>query len=261
MSAADAALSRMVARFAADGAPRVWSLVVTVLGDVAEPHGGWIHSARLREMLAALGIEAGAVRAAVSRLKADGWIDSERDGRGSRYSFSETARDEYEEVEHRVYAARQATDEWCVVAGPEPPHFDAVPLGVDVWLAPGRAEEWEFSHPLLTVQGRLAMNGTLVLPAEHRHAMTAVQADAADAAAMADAAPVDAMTGRLLLIHRWRRYVLRFPDLMPPLIRSDPRVAVAAAYRPLKAASRAWLTCDAHGMDAMPPADGAPRFI
>ena len=59
-------------------------------------------------------------------------------------------------------------------------------------------------------------------------------------AAAADLAPLDAMAARTLLIHRWRRLTLRWPDL-PTSDGPGARRRVAAAYRALLPASEAWL--------------------
>ena len=87
---------------------------------------------------------------------------------------------------------------------------------------------------------------------------------ASDLDALAQIEPDDALTAaaaRMLLIHRWRRIVLRFPELpaelMPdnaPLTR--PRNAVANAYRRFWAASERWLDSEIGGQSGMPAANG-----
>lgn len=77
--------------------------------------------------------------------------------------------------------------------------------------------------------------------------------------APADLAPLDAMAARVLLVHRWRRLALRWPDLPEAVPGSGARRGVAAAYRALRPASEAWLDA------ALPPANGpsqeAPGFL
>ena len=250
------ALAPMVARFRADGPPRVWSLVVTVLGDVAQAHGGAIGSARLQAMLAPLGVEPGAVRVAVSRLRGEGWIESEREGRGSIHRFGPRGLEEFDEVRERVYGAREETQAWSVTVGPEPPHFDAVELASQVWLSPGDHREWEFGPPAIALTGELELNGQLAPPPAEAQARQNVAADAGDARHLQDAGPFDAAIARLLLIHRWRRFVLRHPDLPPPVHDADLRELVGASYRALLPASRDWLET---GEGALPTMTGAAR--
>ena len=73
-------------------------------------------------------------------------------------------------------------------------------------------------------------------------------------------APLDALAARTLLIHRWRRLTLRWPDLPEPEAAAeaatDARSRVAAAYRALLPASEAWLDAALPPMAGTGPADG-----
>lgn len=249
------ALSAAVAALRAEGRPRVWSLVVTVFGDAAEPRGGRMTSARLQALFAEIGIENGALRTALSRLAADGWLMRDRDGRASTYRLSPRGLAETLPAALRIYAA-PAPDpaEWTLGLGPAPE--GAVPLGPDGWIAPGR-----------TGAGHVAVAGALTqfnaagraraCPEAVATALARVRAEALALAAAAPAlSPAAAMAARTLLIHRWRRAVLRGQDrpaaLLPPeLAAPAPRAAVAAAYAALLPASEAWLDGDADG--ALPP--------
>ena len=79
--------------------------------------------------------------------------------------------------------------------------------------------------------------------------------------------PLTHAAARILLIHRWRRIVLRYPDLpaevLPAdLAAQDPRARVAAAYHHLTPGAEAWLDSAEGEIAAMPPADAslARRF-
>ena len=61
----------LINAFHAGGRPRVWSLVVTIFGDAVLHRGGCIATLRLQELLERVGIEAGALRTALSRLARD----------------------------------------------------------------------------------------------------------------------------------------------------------------------------------------------
>lgn len=77
--------------------------------------------------------------------------------------------------------------------------------------------------------------------------------------------PLDAAAARMLLIHRWRRIVLRFSDCPPELMPADtplanPRAAVADAYLRLTERAEQWLDSEDAGLDAMPnPAQPAAK--
>ncbi|TNF22119.1 MAG: PaaX family transcriptional regulator, partial [Rhodobacteraceae bacterium] len=68
-----------------DQAPRVWSLLISVFGDLAQDPGARISGLLLRHMTERIGIKPEAMRVAIHRLRKDGWIDSQRHGRTSVY--------------------------------------------------------------------------------------------------------------------------------------------------------------------------------
>ncbi len=74
---------------------RTWSVVVTVFGDAVAPRGGSVWLGTLLELFAAMGVDAGAVRTAMSRLVADGWTERRRVGRNSAYRLAERGRDTF----------------------------------------------------------------------------------------------------------------------------------------------------------------------
>ena len=251
-------LETAIAALHAEGRPRVWSLVVTVFGDAAEPRGGRMATQRLQALLGQLGVEPGALRTALSRLAADGWLIREREGRATFYRLGPARLAETRAAGRRIYAAPAADPaDWTLGLGPAPE--TAVALGGDAWIAPGRV-----------ARGALAVSGPIVALAPEGLSRTCPEpagaelaAVRAEALALARAAetfrPIEAMAARTLLIHRWRRAVLRGhdrpPALLPPALTDPaPRVAVAAAYCALLAVSEAWLASDENGLQPMPPA-------
>jgi phenylacetic acid degradation operon negative regulatory protein len=70
---------------------RVWSLVVTIFGDVIEPRGGVFRLGALQQITEHIGIESNALRTAMSRLASDGWLERQRIGRASYYKPSPLA--------------------------------------------------------------------------------------------------------------------------------------------------------------------------
>lgn len=86
------------------GRLRVWSIIVTIMGDVVETTGGEISIAELIDICKLLDIEPQAVRTAMSRLGKEGWVDRIPDGRSAYYRFSDKRRDEFNEATQYIYA-------------------------------------------------------------------------------------------------------------------------------------------------------------
>ena len=86
------------------------SMIVTLFGDVAAVHGGWIWLGSLIEVLAPMGYSERLVRTAVYRLMQQDWLRSKKVGRKSYYSISESSWGYHEKAARRIYAAGRA--EW-----------------------------------------------------------------------------------------------------------------------------------------------------
>ena len=82
-----------------------WSLIVSFLGDAIGPGGGVVSASTLQTLMQRLGIGHGAVRTAVSRLAAEGWIERSREGRNSFYALSGDVGETILRAERRIYAA------------------------------------------------------------------------------------------------------------------------------------------------------------
>ncbi|MFT7594170.1 MAG: phenylacetic acid degradation operon negative regulatory protein [Paracoccaceae bacterium] len=256
-------LAPLITALHSEGRLRVWSMIITVFGDLVQHRGGEISTARLGRLLGRVGVEQGALRTALSRLGRDGWVDSERSGRTSLYRLSAQGLNQFAPATTRIYAAPRAVpvQRWAIA-------LRLGPLGKpEATLSP--ADEVSGGADCL-VAGALeqvseAYRAALLSPA-HRAALVGL---AADLQALAVPLPtaLDAAAARMLLIHRWRRLVLRFPDipadLMPddaPLV--DPRRAVADIYAQLVPATEDWLEGESPGLPPMasPITSAALRF-
>lgn len=273
-------LGPAIASLHGEGRLRVWSLVITVFGDAAEPRGGALPTARLTALLGRLGVEPGAIRTALSRLARDGWLARERTGRNSLYRLTPRGRAEFVPATRRIYAPALAAPPaaWVLAHTTDPDGgrgrapAGARPLGAGTWLWPAGSD-----RPV--PPGWLSVTGTPA-PVDHDLAETllgagerlAREALAAEAEALtrgaAGLSALDAMAGRTLLVHRWRRLVLRHPGLPPGPLAAALRLPycralVATAYRALLPASETWLDgpLDA-ATGPMPPAEPgfAERF-
>ncbi|MEX0279671.1 MAG: PaaX family transcriptional regulator C-terminal domain-containing protein [Arenibacterium sp.] len=258
-------ITPLVAALHAQGRLRVWSLIITVFGDLVQHRGGEISTTRLGHLLDRAGVERGAVRTALSRLGRDGWVTSTRKGRSSLYRLSAEGEERFAPATSRIYAAPLPTGvrNWRVLV-----HLQDNGLQ-QVALRPLSEDDEESD---LRLSGALehvsdAYRESLLDPG-HRRALTLLADDLKTLTNADIQEPLDAATARMLLIHRWRRIVLRFDDIFPDLMPedaplADPRRAVAQAYHRLTPATDAWLDRADGELSAMPMPSRclAPRFV
>lgn len=242
-----------------EGRLRVWSLVVTVFGDAVQHRGGRIATLRLQYLLERVGVEAGALRTALSRLTSDGWVLRDREGRNSFYRLSENGQAEVATAAVGIYRGPsvEKIQTWTMAHGTQAP-IGGIEIAASVWLVPA-----DMAHNLpdhICVSGALCVvperYKKQILTQQHADALRALSRDV-EILRGVDLTPLDAMAARMLLIHRWRRIVLRFPDIPPELLPQDfsffnPRQSVAQVYNQLTMASEQWLENADHGLIAMP---------
>ena len=265
-----------------DQPSRTGSLIITLYGDAIAPRGGTLWLGSLFVLFRAIGVADGVVRTAVSRLAGDGWLERSRVGRNSFYRLTARASRDTEAATSRIYG--RPTPPWngglrlaLVEPGPErdavrtalteagygtaspglmvAPDTAAMPAGEGVLVLTARAEVAEGQRlarrawPLDDVAGRYRTFLNTFLEAD-------LPCD-----------PQEAMLARMVLIHEWRRVVLRDPLLPAPLLAADwpghfARQRVAWLYQGLYAASERWL--DANGVcktGALPRADATRRVF
>ncbi|PHR83780.1 MAG: phenylacetic acid degradation operon negative regulatory protein PaaX [Colwellia sp.] len=93
------------------------SMVVTVFGDIVSQHGSWIWLSSLIKALEPLGFNERQVRTSVYRLVQSNWLQGNKVGRCSYYCFTDFAMAYYEKAARRIYAADQAdwNQNWILV--------------------------------------------------------------------------------------------------------------------------------------------------
>lgn len=263
-----AVLKALIARLHARGRLRVWSLVVTMFGDMIVPRGGRVALAVLQEIAARIGVEPGALRTAMSRLAADGWVEREREGRNSFYRLAEGGRHAFDLATRRIYAGGPPawSGSWTVLISPseirEKDAEEAAALGfvrvsgraflrAETGGAPAVADSFP---DMLLVHGTGAEHPETILSfwpsAETADAYRAFIGGFAPLAAALEGgdalAELDAVAARTLLIHDWRRIVLRDPGLPTELLPADwpgeeARALARRIYAALAGPSEAWL--------------------
>ena len=93
------------------------SMVVTIFGDIVSQHGSWVWLSSLIKALEPLGFNERQVRTSVYRLVQSNWLQANKVGRCSYYCFTDFAMAFYEKAARRIYAAEQAdwNQNWILV--------------------------------------------------------------------------------------------------------------------------------------------------
>jgi phenylacetic acid degradation operon negative regulatory protein len=223
-----------------------------------------------------LGTDGGVVRTAVSRLAADGWLDRDKAGRKSFYKLAKRGRERFEAAVEHVYnphpsdwagrfellligngADRDASRAALTEAG-----FGSPVPGV--WVAPSNVPTPSIAKGAIRLEvsaddaeGRRLVEASWSLErtAESYREFMKTFAPLEDwVRAANDIAPADAILARVLLIHHYRRVILRDPCFPHRFCRRMARPGGAEILRQsLSGASaglRSWL--DTHGR--APPA-------
>jgi len=113
-------VARWIRKTLASDPPRARSLIVTVWGDALGPHGGVVWLAGLIRLMASFGLNERLVRTSVFRLVKDGWLSAQSHGRRSRYRLTPDGARRFEQAHHRIYAMPdpQWDGDWEIVLAP-----------------------------------------------------------------------------------------------------------------------------------------------
>ena len=255
----------LIAELSALGDLRVWSVIITIFGDSVLPRGGLVAATTLAQITERLSIKPEALRVALYRLARDGWIRRSKEGRNSYYRLSAKGVDEFAPATRRIYAERPAMHgPWQLAAAKPAPKDDRAELDQKMEdagykeLAPclflGAAGAVPPCPNLILVEGdRLRIPPWVrerLGPEELNAEFTALGGTLGTCLAAlknaAPPAPLDAITLRTLIIHQWRRLLLRHPDLPPEFFPGDwtgeaCRAHVQALLGLLAGPAEAWL--------------------
>jgi len=292
--------SSLIRRFRRRPDTSARALLVTVFGDSVVPHGGEVWIGGLLRLVEPLGMSDRLVRTSLHRLVAEGLLVTRRTGRRSFYSVAPAARHEFAEAELRIYHPRRGRPwdgRWTVVVelnGMAAPARAAMRQQL-VWLgfrslgAPVHICPLDRTDELCQLLSDLGLSGQVAVfrsdvPStpglSERDLARLISADLKElepvwraflrvfrplAEAVGGAAEdVDAESAfltRTLLVHAYRRVVLREPDLpaelWPPGWIGDTAYEVASrCYHALAERAEAHLTaiCDAAAAP-LPPLD------
>lgn len=136
-------------------APQSRSTVVTFLGAVVRPLGGWMPIAGAVDLLGEVGIDGPSVRTAVFRLKKNGWLESTSQNGARGYALTGEADATLAAGDEVIWHARRPADladGWCIVHFGVPEsmrakrhqlrahlsHLGFGNAGTALWIAPAR---------------------------------------------------------------------------------------------------------------------------
>lgn len=223
----------LTAPLRAVGGGRVWSLMISLFGDLAQAEGTSIDGPVLSAMMSLLEVKPEAARVALHRLRKDGWINSDKVGRISRHSLTDQGRSESAAASPRIYATPDDGSEgWQLIllkATEDQPPSRMAALGFTA-LAPRLFVGPANAPP---PSGALSLPGTPPpdwLRAQLRdEPMQSAYADLARSlldlrSTLPDVdaiSPLQVAVLRGLIVHNWRRLVLKNPPL--PLALTDPQ--------------------------------------
>lgn len=211
---------------------RVWSLIVTIFGDLAQGPGDAISGPVLSRLTGLMGIKPQAMRVALHRLRRDGWLESAREGRASTHFLTAYGRAQSAAATPRIYGK----------GVPDPGLWHVLISGGAEGRGASQLEAFSQSGEYLAI-GSQAILAQGPLPADHA-GLVGVETGAVTVPGWlrAQVCPDDVMAAcdrlhgafetvlrdlrsggplpaderaalRALVVHGWRRLILRHPDL------------------------------------------------
>lgn len=227
---------------------RTWSLIVSFFGVLALPDSRPLRLSDLQDWLARLAVEPGLVRTALSRLVASGTLLRERDGKAALYRLSAAAEQEFRQAAGRIFGPdlpqptgrlelalldqAETRQDWREALSAA----EFVPLVPHALIRPEHRARPAPTGPGLFVlhadaDRPLAERAPVLWPlAELAQGYRAIIAPA-DRLKEAQLSTGDACLARVLLVHEFRRLVLRDPGLPPSLLPIDwPGDAARTAF-------------------------------
>ncbi|WP_299045002.1 PaaX family transcriptional regulator C-terminal domain-containing protein [uncultured Tateyamaria sp.] len=203
---------------------RVWSLLVTVFGDLAPDRP--LKGPTLSAIMAEIGIKPEASRVALHRLRSDGWIVSEKQGRTSLHALTHKGQSDSDAARRRIYGDIHARDAVLFLTT-TPVDLDSTrfaQIAPRVFMAAQDAPAPQNAIRLIpdslpTWLGAQIETDQMRDAYKSLHAvLTDITEELAD-----DLTALETAALRVLIVHGWRRLTLKHPDL--------PRAAHSAEWR------------------------------
>ncbi|MEO8543308.1 MAG: phenylacetic acid degradation operon negative regulatory protein PaaX [Burkholderiaceae bacterium] len=247
--------SRQLAHMLSELDVRANSMLITVFGDAIAPRRQAVWLGSLIALLAPLGLSPRLVRTSAFRLSADGWFTASREGRRSYYGLSEVGLQRVQHADRRIYEFNlpQWDGQWTLVLlDTRMRASDRLRLQRELtWESFGRLSPHVFAHPHAShaalheiiaaagQQGHVAvlrargldefsaqplqdiMHGTFALDRVAEAWNQFIRRFSPLQHAQVQWAPAEAFVARSLLIHEYRRVLLRDPNLPKVFLPAD----------------------------------------
>ena len=292
-------VEKLVEFFAGQRPLRTGSLVMTVFGDAIAPRGGALWLSSLIALLHVFGLSERLIRTSVTRLAKDDWLLAEPIGRQSMYRLSAAGQHRLEEATKRIYQGpRPLWDgKWHLVllGGVEARRREQLRRRLS-HLGFGSFSAEVMAHPTLDLQSvdrhfadsdewasALMMTGNIDQTPQHatlqamvRRSWALDELNARHTAFLGtfrplykmlekarQISPLHAYQIRTLMIHEYRKTILRDPNLPEALLPPDWNGYAAYRlcrniYARVAAQGEAYVSETAHTSDGpLPPPDSA----
>ncbi|MGE4610831.1 MAG: PaaX family transcriptional regulator C-terminal domain-containing protein [Paracoccaceae bacterium] len=240
--------STIVNELTQSGDLRTWSVIVTIFGDLAQNSTDSISGPLLSVLTQPIGIKPQAMRVALHRLRRDGWIVTVKNGRTSRHLLSDYGLEQSLIASPRIYEqVPEMPENWHILAANrkltnthktliENGYLCAFP-GIYIGIGEAPADTSNY----LVLEGRL----TSIPPWLQKRVVE--QANVNDYVALGQhltsirrmldggftSDPIETAVIRSLIVHNWRRIVLRQPDLSAELLGNSVTTTCRALVRDL----------------------------
>ena len=222
-------LSSLTAELRALGGQRVWSLMVSLFGDLAREEGAQIEGPILSAIMAEMQIKPEAARVALHRLRNDGWITSQKQGRISRHSLTSEGLRLSAEAAPRIYAKPDDVDTaWQLVltedigSDLEEAGFTRITsrvfLGASDKPTPDHAIAFKGTTAPEWLKKQIAPAHLAAGYSRLFNALTQLNKALPDRTALT---PMEVAVLRCLIVHNWRRLILKHPQLPSALVAND----------------------------------------
>ncbi|MDP2578999.1 PaaX family transcriptional regulator C-terminal domain-containing protein [Shimia thalassica] len=211
---------------------RVWSVIVTLFGDLVQGHGDKISGSALSAIIEPMGIKPEALRVALFRLRNDGWLASEKAGRSSFYFLTEHGLRESEAATPRIYARTPTPiSEWRLVvqdvvrmaarqsAEKEMRHAGCLVVAPGVFLAPVDGTQPDIDGFVMTGRADTipewlrARTSPPELVSAYQDLEAALDAFCDLMKSAPALSPAQVATLRTVIVHNWRKALLSHPEL------------------------------------------------
>ena len=202
---------------------RANSLLITVFGDAFAPRGQSIWLGSLIELLGLFGVSPRLVRTSAFRMSADQWFSATRVGRRSYYGLSEAGLLRVQHADQRIYDFN--LDQWdgywtLVLLDPGMRSSERQRLQRELsWESFGRIAPHVFAHP----HGRVQALSEIIAAAGVAHQVAVLRATSLPGT---DGLGLRGIVHTVFSLHQvaqaWTQFIERFSPLQSQLMRLDP---------------------------------------